>query len=91
MEFQLNEEQKMTVQMVREFAELVERGAQAGVDVGFAISPGLSISYASPRDRRALIDKFRAFRAIGTRFVSLALDDVPTRLRHPAIAQRVQI
>jgi hyaluronoglucosaminidase len=71
-------------QVLREFAELVEGGGAAGVEVGFAISPGLSISYASAGDRRVLVEKFQAFRSIGARFVTLALDDVPTRLTHPA-------
>ena len=32
-------------QAQREFRELIERGRQRGVDVGFAFSPGLSIEY----------------------------------------------
>jgi hyaluronoglucosaminidase len=69
---------------LREFAELVERGAAAGVQVGFAISPGLSIEYGSLDDVHALQAKFRAFRALGSTFLSLALDDVPTTLLHHA-------
>lgn len=67
-----------------EFAELVEHGAKAGVDVGFALSPGLSISYSSAEDRRTLVAKFRAFVDLGSRFLALALDDVPARLTHEA-------
>lgn len=66
----------------REFAELVERGRSAGVEVGFAISPGLNIEYAAPDDIAALQTKFRDFRALGARFFCLALDDVPTVLLH---------
>ncbi|MBW2279376.1 MAG: beta-N-acetylglucosaminidase domain-containing protein [Deltaproteobacteria bacterium] len=65
-----------------EFRELVDRGERAGVDVGFALSPGLSIRYASADDRRALLDKFRGFVDLGARRLCLALDDVPTRLQH---------
>ena len=67
---------------LRDFAELIEAGARAGVEVGFAVSPGLSISYASIADRRALVDKFKTFQALGARFLSLAFDDVPHELVH---------
>jgi len=64
------------------FAELVRCGAGAGVDVGFAISPGLSIEYSSRTDRDRLTAKLAAFGELGARFFALALDDVPTRLSH---------
>lgn len=64
------------------FRELVERGREHGVEVGFAISPGLSIRYASAPDIDALTAKFAAFRSLGARFFGLCLDDVPTRLVH---------
>lgn len=67
---------------LREFAQLVERGRAAGVEVGFAVSPGLSIEYASARDVAALCRKLGGFRELGARFFSLALDDVPARLVH---------
>lgn len=72
--------------MLREFGELVERGAAAGVAVGFAVSPGLSIEYGSADDVRALQAKFRSFRDLGARFFCLALDDVPTGFLHAADA-----
>jgi hyaluronoglucosaminidase len=67
---------------LREFAELVERGHAVGVEVGFAVSPGLTIEYASSDDVRALQAKFRGFQSLGARFLCLALDDVPTALLH---------
>jgi len=67
---------------LEEFADLVHAGERAGVAVGFALSPGLSIEYSSAEDIRALQDKFRGFRALGSQFFCLALDDVPTRLMH---------
>jgi len=69
---------------LRDFGELVAKGADAGVDVGFAIAPGLSIEYASRADRRQLHDKLAAFRDLGARFLCLALDDVPSELVHDA-------
>jgi hyaluronoglucosaminidase len=65
-----------------EFAELIERGGRAGVLVGFAVSPGLSMRYASREDGGALAAKLRGFLALGARFFGLALDDVPSRLVH---------
>ena len=68
--------------VLREFAEMVERGHRVGVEVGFAVSPGLTIEYASADDVRALQAKFRGFADLGARFFCLALDDVPTTLLH---------
>jgi hyaluronoglucosaminidase len=68
--------------VLREFAELIERGHAVGVEVGFAVSPGLTIEYAAADDVRALQAKFRSFHDLGARFFSLALDDVPTVLLH---------
>jgi hyaluronoglucosaminidase len=65
-----------------QFAELVARGRACGVEVGFAVSPGLTIEYASAADVQALQAKFQSFRALGARFFCLALDDVPTVLLH---------
>lgn len=70
--------------VLRDFAELVERGRGAGVEVGFAVSPGLTIEYSAHDDVRALQAKFRGFQALGARFFCLALDDVPTTLLHAA-------
>jgi hyaluronoglucosaminidase len=42
---------------VREFRELVAVGEACGVQVGFALSPGLSIFYAEARDRAAVCAK----------------------------------
>jgi hyaluronoglucosaminidase len=69
---------------LRAFAELVERGRAAGVEVGFSVSPGLSIEYASREDVASLVAKLRRFVELGSLFVSLGLDDVPSELAHPA-------
>lgn len=65
---------------MRAFAELVERGDEQGVQVGFAISPGLSIRYSSPEDLTLLQRKLARFREIGSRFLTLALDDTASEL-----------
>ena len=67
---------------LRRFAELVACGARAGVEVGFAISPGLSIRYSAADERRALCEKLRGFQSLGARFFGLCLDDVPSALAH---------
>jgi hyaluronoglucosaminidase len=67
---------------MRRFRELVARGADCGVDVGFSVSPGLSIEYSKGADVACLVDKVQRFRDIGSRFLSLGLDDVPSELVH---------
>jgi hyaluronoglucosaminidase len=70
-----------------EFSELIEQGERNGVQVGFALSPGLSIRYSSSADLRAFVEKVRGFVSLGSRFISLALDDVPFALAHPEDAR----
>ena len=67
---------------LREFASLVDAGGRTAVRAGFAVSPGLSIEYASASDRAALVAKLRAFEERGALFFGLALDDVPSALVH---------
>ncbi len=64
------------------FGRWVTHGETVGVRVGFALSPGLSIRYASQDDVATLCAKFGRFREIGCRFFSLQLDDVPSTLQH---------
>jgi len=71
-----------------EFRELVSHGAGLGVDVGFTLSPGLSIEYANAADIGRLIEKFRSFEELGAQFLCLALDDVPSELTHPRDRER---
>jgi hyaluronoglucosaminidase len=66
------------------FGELARRGRERGVGVGFALSPGLSIHYSDPGDVAALAEKLSAFAALGSRFLALCVDDVPTELVHAA-------
>ncbi len=64
------------------FAELARCGQAKGVALGCALSPGLSIRYSDAGDLAALAGKLRRFTALGSRFVALCLDDVPTQLAH---------
>lgn len=57
------------------FAELVERGRAAGVEVGFAISPGLD--WRPGADEDALVAKLTSFADLGARTLAVAFDDVP--------------
>jgi len=65
---------------LEEAAALVARGRAHGVEVGFGVSPGLSIRPSRSGDVAALLAKFRDFHACGVRFFVLALDDVPSHL-----------
>jgi hyaluronoglucosaminidase len=57
-----------------------ERLLAAGtLQVGFAISPGLSIDYRSADDRAALAAKLAQLTALGIRLVCLAFDDIAPR------------
>ena len=58
------------------FARLIDSGT---LDVGFAVSPGLSIDYRDDDDRRALAAKLAPMLDAGVRWVCLALDDIPVR------------
>ncbi len=62
---------------IAEFAALRIAGDAAGVRVGFAISPGLDISYASQPERILLIDKCGPLIDNGIDWFLLALDDIP--------------
>jgi hypothetical protein len=53
--------------------------ADGSLEVGFAISPGLSIDYSDGHDRRALLHKCEQLLDRGVRLVCLALDDIPFR------------
>ncbi len=71
-------------EMYARFRDWILRGYDAGVRVGFAISPGLSIRYADEGDIAQLVEKFARFRELGADFFALAFDDVPSRLQNPA-------
>ena len=58
------------------FTRLIDEG---GLQVGFAVSPGLSIDASDDGDRRALAAKVAPLLDLGVRLVVLALDDLEPR------------
>ncbi|MFI9596323.1 beta-N-acetylglucosaminidase domain-containing protein [Nonomuraea sp. NPDC052265] len=67
----------------RGLAELAVRGRQAGVDVIYCLSPGLSLRYSDTKDVQTLCAAFGWAMEAGAAGVGLLLDDIPMRLRHP--------
>src|SRR5262245_35865879 len=70
---------------MRRFEELAARAGDAGVRFGFAVSPGLDITYESEADRGVLLAKLRALAALGITWFLLLLDDIPLS---PGLAPR---
>jgi hyaluronoglucosaminidase len=62
--------------------ELVEAGGEVGVSIGYAISPGLSVHYASEVDRARLLAKLEQVAGVGVTTFALLLDDLPPVLAH---------
>lgn len=67
---------------LKRFQELVEVSENSGVDLVYAISPGLSIKYSSEEDYQALREKLFSMSILGVKQFALFLDDVPERLQH---------
>ncbi len=65
-----------------ELAELVTRAHAVGVDVHFALSPGLSMRYSDPADTDAILAKFAQVADVGIDGFELFLDDIPEVLQH---------
>jgi hyaluronoglucosaminidase len=63
-------------------AEVVAAGKAAGVDIVYAISPGLSIRYSSVGDLGELVAKLEQVAVLGIRTFALLLDDLPVELIH---------
>jgi hyaluronoglucosaminidase len=63
-------------------AEVVATGAEAGVEIAYAISPGLSIHYSAPAELAALLAKLEQVATLGISRFALLLDDLPTQLPH---------
>lgn len=66
---------------VKRFAELVRAGRKAGVEVVFAISPGLDMHYSRSEDVLALDDKIDALNSAGVQHFAVFLDDIPWELQ----------
>ena len=59
-----------------DFRELARRAEENHVTLGWAVSPGQTLCFSSPEDRRALLRKLDAMRALGVRAFQLQFDDV---------------
>jgi hypothetical protein len=70
------------------FNEYVDAAAEAGVNLWYTISPGLSIEYSSEADYDSLLIKIDDMHALGIRHFGLFLDDVPETLQHASDAAR---
>jgi hyaluronoglucosaminidase len=64
---------------LRAFSELVVCCERVDTRLGFAISPGLDIEYASEQDRGALLAKLLPMLDVGITWFVLAVDDIPNR------------
>ncbi len=67
-------------EFVESFRQLVNAGETAGVDIGFTISPGLSVSYCDRQDTELLLSKLSRFCQIGVKAVGIFFDDIPLKL-----------
>jgi hypothetical protein len=75
---------------MKRLAELVKASQANFVDFCFAISPGLSMTYSSDEDFRALTGKLESVGKLGVSCYALFLDDVPPELQNPADQARFQ-
>ncbi|PUA31546.1 MAG: hypothetical protein B7O98_09155 [Zestosphaera tikiterensis] len=62
-------------------ADLIRVGRKYGVEVVFALSPGLDINYSSRDDVNLLIRKYTKVMELGVESIALLLDDIPPALR----------
>jgi hypothetical protein len=69
---------------MKRLAELVKASHANFVDFCFAISPGLSMTYSSDENFRALTSKLDSVGKLGVSCYALFLDDVPPELQSPA-------
>jgi hypothetical protein len=73
---------------LRALRELADHAAANDVVFWYAISPGLSMRYASDEDYRTLVGKIDAVSEVGIRHFGLFLDDVPLQLEHDSDRQQ---
>lgn len=65
-------------------AELVREAERHGVDLAYAIAPGLDVCYSNDADFETLLRKCEQLRAIGVRSFQLLWDDIEHELPHAA-------
>ncbi len=63
------------------FAELIDEGRRKGVELVYAISPGLDLVYSSREDLNLLIRKLEGLMEHGFESIAVLLDDIPPELR----------
>lgn len=68
----------------KQLASLIKFCKEKGLDFCWALSPGLSIKYSSPKDLKTLAGKFELMSEMGVKTFALFLDDIPTELQHKA-------
>jgi hypothetical protein len=64
--------------------QLIRQCLDRGVDFCWAVSPGLSVSYASQKTFGILVDKLLSVAGKGVNTFALLLDDIPEDLKHAA-------
>ena len=69
-------------------AELVAAGEEHGVELAYALAPGLSICYSDDADFEALLAKLEQLRGIGVHSLQLLFDDVEQELNCAADERR---
>jgi hypothetical protein len=67
----------------KQIEELATVARENFVDLSFAISPGLSMTYSSDADFQTLARKLQGVHTLGVTNFALLLDDVPQDLSHP--------
>jgi hypothetical protein len=70
-------------EQLKHLSRLEETARENFVDLSFAISPGLSITYSSETDFQTLAHKLENVGKLGITNFALFLDDVPQDLVHP--------
>lgn len=68
--------------LLDKIGQLAKLSRRCGVNLCFAVSPGLSIRYSSDDDFRKLTAKFAEVTRSGVQWFGLFLDDIPEELQH---------
>lgn len=75
-------------EIMGEIAGLARRASRLGVDLVFAVSPGLSAVYSSGEDEERLLEKYLSVAEHGVRSFGLFYDDIPEELLHEEDRER---
>lgn len=67
--------------MINEFSILIDGARRFGIELVYAISPGLDIDYSSKHDLNVLIRKLESMMELGIESLAIFLDDIPPVLR----------